>query len=254
MKLIRKLLVRTIGIKAYLRTISSTYIKLIRFGAFKSKYQEIHFLKSIIREDDVCVDIGANLGYYSSQLANLASNGKVIAIEPIPMFAEIWRKNVKAGNAVLHEVALGNEQKTVEMVLPVRDGVVRHGLTKVIDDTTEEEAFLTFAVEMKTGNDVLGALDKIDFLKCDVEGYEMFVFQALNEVLEQHKPMVQVELNGEENRASVYEQLRNSGYEAFVLQSNGLHPVKKDMLQKYSQDFYFIHPEKIDKYCHFIVS
>ncbi|MBL4861892.1 MAG: FkbM family methyltransferase [Crocinitomicaceae bacterium] len=252
MKLIRKILVKVVGIKMYLLIVSKIYINLIRLGFFKSKHPELHFLKSIVRKDDVCVDIGANLGYYSSQLVRIAHQGKVFAVEPIPLFTSIWKKNVKGSNVTLHEVALGNEEKTVRMAIPIRNGVVRHGLTKVIGEDNQDDSFLEFDVQMKVGNELFSALEKLNYLKCDVEGFERFVFRALDDVLVKYKPLIQVELNGTDNRNDVYNQLTGNGFTAYVLKRGGLIPVLKSELSNYTQDFYFVHGDKYADYASII--
>lgn len=217
-------------------------------GFFKSKHQELHFLKSIVRSDDTCVDIGANLGYYSSQLVRIANKGQVIAVEPIPLFTSIWKKNVRASNVTLHQVALGDEEKSVRMAIPIRDGVVRHGLTKVLDSNVTDSSFLEFDVEMKKGNELFSSLDKLNFLKCDVEGFERYVFKSLDATFEKFKPLVQVELNGDENRIEVYNQMIESGFKAYVLNTDKLSLVDENKLTEYGQDFYFVHESKTDQY------
>ena len=53
----------------------------------------------IIKEEDVVLDIGANIGYYAlieSQLVGL--NGKVYAVEPVQGNFELLKKNVHLNN------------------------------------------------------------------------------------------------------------------------------------------------------------
>jgi len=46
-------------------------------------------------------------------------------------------------------------------------------------------------------------LPRVDFVKCDVEGYEQYVFENMKETIMKHRPLVQSELGGEQNRKTV---------------------------------------------------
>lgn len=93
---------------------------MIGMGMMKDKYPEIHFLKTIVKDGDTCIDIGANLGYYTTQLLKANKTGQIHAVEPVPLFVEVWKKNVgNAPNVTLHHVALSDEEKQVRMAIPL---------------------------------------------------------------------------------------------------------------------------------------
>lgn len=246
---IRKVLVKVLGLKSYLVLISSIYLFMIRLGFFKKKHAEIHFLKSLVTDGDVCIDIGANLGYYSKQLVRLTPGGEVHAVEPIPLFQAVWKRNIgNRKNAQMHPVALGDQEKTVKMVIPMRNGVVRHGLTKVVERNEQEEAFLEYDVEMRRGNNVFSGMTRLDFIKCDVEGYEQFVMPELADLMKELRPIVQIELNGEENRSNVTNLMVGLSYQPHILKEGKLHGLEVDQVHDYNQDFYFLPKEKLEGY------
>lgn len=243
MKSIRKLLVKIFGIKIYLKIVSKIYILLVRNGYLKKKYPEIFYLKNAIKQGFTCVDIGANLGYYSYFMSKYAgNNGKLYSVEPIPMFVEIWKSNMKSSdtNHKLFQVALGGENKTVQMGIPEREGVLRHGLTK-ITSSAEEKYVSFFDVEMKIPDELFADLNKIDFIKCDVEGYESIVFDNFKKQIMRHKPLVQTELSGIENRLHVVELFKEMGYSVNVLENEKLIPISENDIKLVDKDFYFIH-------------
>ncbi len=168
---------KIVGLKGYLRIISRVYIALISMGFMKKKYGELFFVRHLTKPRDTVLDIGANLGYYSYFLSkNIGKEGKLLAVEPIPLFVEVWKKNLKKFDKAqieLFNCALGNEEKeAVEMSIPIVNGVVRHGLTRVNDSSTNNASFLNFQVPMHVGDDLLiGKVENgISFIKCDVEG------------------------------------------------------------------------------------
>ncbi len=245
MKILRLILYRTFGLESYLKIISKVYITLIRLGAFKKKYAELHFLSKLIREGQTCIDIGANLGYYSYFLCKLVGkNGKVLAVEPVPVFSEVLLKNIPARckqRFKLLPYALGMENKSILMGMPVVEGIIHHGMTHVISEDERPRIEKTFSVEMKRPDMLFSNLQALHYIKCDVEGYEYWVFSSMTEILSLFKPVVQCEL-GSENKQRTIELFCNLGYEIFILSGNKL--IKQNIQQviNYPNDVYFIHP------------
>lgn len=146
MQFLKKLFIKIFGIKLYLTFISKIFIWLTSKGYLKKKYPKLFFLEKIIKKGDTCIDIVANLGYYSVKMSKLCgADGKVYSVEPIPMVNEIWRKNIrKSGisNFELLPYALGAEQGTVKMGMPERNGLVHHGMSRIVSSTNEKYATL----------------------------------------------------------------------------------------------------------------
>ncbi|MBK9190011.1 MAG: hypothetical protein IPM77_00130 [Crocinitomicaceae bacterium] len=60
---------------------------------------------------------------------------------------------------------------------------------------------------MKNGDALFSEFkaDKLDFIKCDVEGFEQYVIPSLESTISAHLPVLQIELSGDENRKKVCE-------------------------------------------------
>src|SRR6516164_1499400 len=87
MSRIRKLLLYSLGEKRYLRLLATSFQRLYKTGRLGVDYQDIYFLKNLVRPGDYCVDIGAHLGYFTIELARICgNNGHVYAIEPMSKF------------------------------------------------------------------------------------------------------------------------------------------------------------------------
>ena len=138
---------------------------------------------------------------------------------------------------------MGTDPKQVQMAIPVVNGLVRHGLTQVVDEKhdTKNQTELSFDVKMVNGDALIQSLNlnKIDYIKCDVEGYEQFVIPAMEATIDQFQPMLQIELGGEDNRRNVIDFLKLKDYEVFVLQNQKLQPIEESKIFSYTQDFYF---------------
>lgn len=243
MKTIRKILLGMLGFTGYYRLVSSIYIKMVSSGFGKSKYPEIFFLKKIIKPGFSCIDIGANLGYYSYFLSQLSGEkGQVYAIEPVPLFAEVLKKNVKGSgvnNVQLMPYALGEKNQKVKMGTPVVDGVVHHGMTRITN--AEEAKFVQYYdAEMRVPDELFKDLQRLDYIKCDVEGYEHYVFGNMRNILKRFTPLVQTELSNPEGREKVIEMFSSLGYDGYRLDHNDSLIPLKDAGKEHSTDFYFL--------------
>ena len=244
-KQLRKILVQTLGFERYIRFVSDVYLRLVSAGWGKRQYPELFFLEKIIKPGFVCLDIGANLGYYSVALSRLVGpEGQVLAVEPIPAFQAIWQDNVKRSgvrNLTLLPYALGGQNTTVQMGTPERDGLLHHGMTKVAASNPNEHYARTYDVPMRIPDDLLANLPRLDFVKCDVEGFEFEVFRHMQATLRRFQPLIQTELNGLENRRAVVNLLAELGYKPFMLSERSeLVPCTEAQLQSaVTADFYF---------------
>jgi len=244
-KQLRKLLVRALGFEQYIRFVSGVYLRLVAAGWGKKKYPELFYLEKIIRPGFVCLDIGANLGYYSVALSRLVgADGQVLAVEPIPDFQAIWQDNVKQSgfrNLTLLPYALGGQNATVQMGTPERNGLLHHGMTKVAASNPHEHYARTYDVPMRVPDELLANLPRLDFVKCDVEGFEHEVFRHMQATLRRFQPLIQTELNGLENRRAVVQLLAELGYKPFVLSARSeLVPCSATQLESaVTADFYF---------------
>ena len=84
-------------------------------------------------------------------------------------------------------------------------------------------------------------LPRLDFVKCDVEGFESVVFANMQATLRRCRPLIQTELNGLENRQQVVALLAGLGYKPFVLSARSeLVACSPEQLNSaVTADFYF---------------
>ncbi len=242
MKLIKAILFRLLSPEAYLTLVSKVYLMLMNAGLYKEKYAELHYINTVVQPGNVTLDLGANMGYYSHFMGKAAGKqGKVYAVEPIPLFAKINRKNTKGlTNVELYNVALGSEEGTLKMGTPKVNGVFRHGLTRVVSEEEAKEMELVYEVEVKVPDKLFANLTRLDFVKCDVEGFEVVLFPNLMSTLNKFKPVIQIEISGEENRKAMFDMLLPLGYRIYGLQKGKLNPLsEKEALTYADGDFYF---------------
>jgi hypothetical protein len=126
------------------------------------------------------------------------------------------------------------------MGTPVIDGVFRHGLTHVLDSKDDNSALATFEAEMKIPDELFANMERLDFIKCDVEGYEVYLFPHLINTISKFKPLIQIEISNTENRKQILDLLKPLGYKGFGLKSGSLSVLSNQDTVNYTLgDLYF---------------
>jgi len=171
---------------------------MYRLGLLKNKasFKFHYFIQHIIKPDYVVIDIGANLGYFAKTFSRLVPQGKLIAIEPLPQFHAVLNHFIgNKENVELHNVALGKSSGSITMVLPKTNGIMRTGLPHIMSNEQEGEHQTTQQVEMINTSAFFSTFERIDYIKCDIEGHEWEVFRQLGEILKEKRPIVQIEID-----------------------------------------------------------
>jgi FkbM family methyltransferase len=164
----------------------------------------------------VFYDVGANYGFFSLLGSRLVGDsGMVIAFEPLEenreKLADHLTINGRSNCRVL-PLALSDECGTVELVLD--HGTGRAGISFI-----ERQGAVTRTVNSAT-LDSLTNLPAPDLVKIDVEGAEAYVLRGMRRVLQEHRPIVVVEIHGEQE-GPVREFLAEVEYKARILDDDG---------------------------------
>ncbi len=226
MKKLKSILIRLLGRRQYLTLVSKGFFLSFQQGWLRSNpaYRTHYFVRNFIQPGQTVVDIGANLGYYSTEFARLVGKtGKVLAVEPIPLYRSILQKNIRSLPQVeVLPYALGETEGTISMGLPFSDQH-RHGLMKVLKEEEKAKAPEVFEVELKNPANLFSNLAALHYLKCDIEGYEVHVLPAMKDVIEKHLPILQVETEGD-NKLLLHQLFCGMGYHMCYVGEKGLVP------------------------------
>lgn len=154
------------------------------------------------------MDVGAHVGLWAMWLVKGFEH--VHSFEPVKLHADLYFKNVPGDNFTLHRYALGEKEGQIQMQIPAETTgnahiaiQGRHPGTKHVpnpDDVRTEPA------EMRT-LDSFG-FENVDFIKIDVEGYELPMIKGGLQTIKKNKPFIVVEqkknesaYGGKENEA-----------------------------------------------------
>ncbi len=242
---IKKLLFKILRPTSYLKTLHTGFYAMFDLGLLKNdaRFKYHYMVKNIIQPTDTVVDIGANLGYFSKNFARLTPKGKLISIEPIPLFFNVLKWAMKGFKHVtLYNYALGTEPGTVTMVMPESKGMIRTGLPHIAESEEEKQLHKTQEVELVQGSKLLENLEQLNYLKCDIEGFEKIVLPELTPVLAKHQPIVQIEI-GPDNEAEMITFFDQLGYKQYGIKDFKI--VRENGLQQEQGDFLFVHATKV---------
>lgn len=248
MGLINKILYNSLSQRNYLKFLNTSFLSLYKMGMLKNNesYQYHYFAKNLVDAGDTVIDLGANLGYYSNLFQKwVGPQGKLYSVEPVIPFNEIlqWRLKDKKHVTIL-PYALGTEEKDITLVIPKNMSYLSTGLPNVYDSEVHgnlEEYGFRFDAKMKQGSLLFKDLDRLDFVKCDIEGYEEFVIPEMREVFVKHKPIIQVETWGKHKKV-VEDFLFSIGYDQYYLELGKLRSTKNGHGENVV-DFIFSHKD-----------
>jgi FkbM family methyltransferase len=148
-------------------------------------------------KDSRVLDVGANIGMTAIALSRICTRGKIVAIEPVRRTFEYLRQNLtKAGarNVKLVNFALGQSEGSVVM----QGHPSNFACSFVADNyTIPANDHFSQRVSVKRLDDIFSdlSLDRLDFMKIDVEGFELEVLAGAKEILNLYKPIVFLEMN-----------------------------------------------------------
>jgi FkbM family methyltransferase len=220
-KSVKKFIFKYLKLENYLRILQWGYFFSYTIGLLRGSknYAYHYFVKKMIHNGDVVIDIGANLGYYSILFAKwVGPLGKVFSVEPIAVYNKIFNERAcKYSNIQLYPYALGLEEKSIELISSSSSGYLSTGLPHVYDSTKDvsiESQSFRFEAQMKVPSLLFKDLEKIDYIKCDVEGFELVILSDMKELIRRCRPKVQVEVwsENEEKILHLFEELRYLPY------------------------------------------
>ena len=218
--LLHRILYRLLPLEGYLRVVSSLFFLWHRLGLGRRSeaLEYVYHLPQLVRAGDVCIDIGANLGYYARTLARLAGpEGRVYAVEPVAPVRKVLSRNLRrCVNTEIIPYALGGEDRTVVLANDSARETGYLGTGRNFVKESGGRSDVEFVAEMRRGSGLFGGLKRLDFIKCDVEGYELHILREMRPVLERHRPTVLIETGGE-NRPAVVRLFGELGYRGYTL-------------------------------------
>jgi FkbM family methyltransferase len=225
-------------------------IESLNFQSYEEK--DANMILKLVPDNSVVFDVGANMGWYSLLIASKIKDCLIHAFEPIPKTYSFLTKNIelnKAANITAHHFGLSNEQKDLTFYFyPEGSG---NASSANLSERIDAE-LVTCHVEKL--DDFVNANNlHVDFIKCDVEGAELFAFQGATETLQRDQPIVFTEMLRKWSAKFNYHPneiialFSSFGYQCFYADGVTLKALNEMTDETLETNFFFLHLEKHQK-------
>ena len=216
---------------------------------FCGRYEpaETTYLYKVIRSDALCIDIGANVGYFTMLMAQAASAGSVHAFEPVVLNASLLKASVELNgftNVHFNQCAVGDHVGVVSF------SQSSDSAYSSIHDTGRKSLERILTVPIVTLDEYLDreGIERVDVLKADVEGAEGLVVAGASRLLsdERRRPyIILLELYDQNLHAFgssvsiVVEKMQSFGYKPLVVNESGrMVPFSGELKARYYNVFF----------------
>lgn len=171
-----------------------------------------------IQPGDVVVDLGANIGIFTNKASELGAS-KVYSFEPANENFELLLLN-RPSNCEPFKLAIGSEDLQTFNIAYKAESPGGSSLVKYDDGILQP--CLTVTLDTLLAN---GLIEKIDFLKMDIEGAEVMAFNGISDdnlknirciSMEAHTPIIR-----EEGVNYIYNRLHGLGFKSFTITQTG---------------------------------
>lgn len=196
----------------------STDIGKLLFFSGEFERSDMELCKDYISENSIVLDIGANIGLHSIYFSGLAKEGCVLAFEPsLETFCLLAKNVAHISNIVPIDLAVSNKGMIADF-FHTSDNAYSS-----LMDTKRKEVVSVIKVPCITVDDVVSGLclDRVDFVKIDVEGMEFSVLRGMAEVISKYQPVIFCEIykgtHSNQQPEETIRYLQESGYRAHVI-------------------------------------
>jgi len=158
---------------------------------------EVVFRPHVAR-DAVVVDIGAHAGQFSKLFAKLAPDGQVFAFEPSAYARSILEPALawnRLGHVEVVPKGLSDADGSLVLHTPIKQrGGLGFGLAHFGGDDTRPSMTQTVDLTTLDGFFARRGLDRLDFIKADVEGWEAHALRGGRQTLAKYRPVLFLEV------------------------------------------------------------
>ena len=222
-------------------------IEILNFGSYEEN--ELEMILKFVKANTNVFDIGGNIGWISLNISRHFPSANIYTFEPIPKTFEYLKKNVELNNFSnihINNFGFSNEEKDIVFYY-YAEGSGNASMTNLSENANVVK---TICSVKRLDDYVFSNNLEVDFIKCDVEGAELFVFQGGLEVLKKHKPLVFTEMlrkwaikfNYHPNQ--IIRMFNEIGYKCFTIKQNSLKEILTMDDDTLETNFFFLHQVK----------
>lgn len=184
---------------------------------------ELALLGQIIRLNSYVLDVGAFIGTHSLAFSKFVGpNGRVYSFEPRREIYAFLQENISINdcrNVTALNMGLGERTQTVSLPLIDTQKTANFGGLSLQEQSTSLD---TYEIGISTIDDL--DIEKIDFIKLDVEGMERRVLDGAVQCITQHHPVIFCECNSIQSGAELLGFCNDQQYKAYAFLASAYNP------------------------------
>ena len=220
---------------------------IINFNDFEKVETDMVF--KLLGDKPTVLDIGANIGWYSINIASSLKNSKIFSFEPIQTTFNYLKQNIRVNNLKnIHPYNFGMSDK--------KDNISFYfypegsGNSSMVNVSERQNIELIDCQLSTIDNFCFEKNINIDFIKCDVEGAEYKAIIGGMKTLKRDFPILFIEIlrkwakKFEYDPNKLFKLLKNIGYIPFVIRKNKLFRFEFMDEKTLETNFFFLHCEK----------
>jgi len=202
-------------------------------------FEKILYLRNI-KKNQVVFDIGANIGVYTKLFSQLSGeNGTVHSFEPVPETFQLLidsvagSKNIRANNLAagdtegMMNISYDPKNSEKSSLLGPQNNINFVRTVKVL-------ALDTYAQDVN--------LERLDFLKCDVEGFELKALKGIQNTLAKYHPKISIEVTlPYDQKLELFDLLVDIGYDQFQKIERGFPTYATDQDTQQEGDYFYLY-------------
>ena len=188
-------------------------------------------LSGLIDRDSVVLDVGSHAGQFTKLFAKIAHRGQVFSIEPGSYALSILRPAIsfnRLTNVTILAVGVGEESDRLTLSTPIKEsGSVGFGLSH-FGEVNDGRRRVEQSVELTTIDRIVEQyqIERLDFIKADIEGWELRMLHGALATLNRFKPSLMLEVvdrflaRADDTAKELFDYLGQLGYKPYVLAGN----------------------------------
>jgi FkbM family methyltransferase len=213
------------------------YVLLLRIRT-KKNYEKILYLKTIKRSETI-FDLGANVGYYTTLFSLLVGDsGKVHAFEPLmENFRKLENNTIRFyANLIINQTGIDTKDSTKRIFFDHNE-LEKASIHEPVDQKKHSHEIQVTSVDNYVRKN---KINKVDFIKCDIEGHEMKALMGMKETLQNFHPKLSIEVTlPNDERVDLVHLLRKLGYDNFQQIEKGYPQL--DLAQLEEEEYFYLY-------------
>lgn len=220
-------------------------IEAMNFGVYEP--EESRVIDLLASSASQILDVGANIGWYTTRFAKQNPTAKVHAFEPVPVTYSYLQRNVAENNlgtqVLTYNYGLSDSSGSCEFFIAPTAGTNASLLNVAGAANASKIVGLTLTLDQWCTNQQV----RPDFIKCDVEGAELLVFRGGKGTLTRDTPIVFSELLRKWSRPFGYHPndmlsfFSSIDYRCYAIGSSGVRQINEVTDETSETNYAFLH-------------